>query len=206
MAQKRVSVYVDGFNLYHALDDLNQDHLKWLDLWSLCEKIIAQDGSEVLDTVKYFSAYATWREKSMRRHQRYVAALRAQGVTVVMGRFKEKRNRCRSCGTKYISHEEKETDVNIALKLLEFSVTDKFDKAVIISGDSDLIPPVLKIKQLTPNKKTLCIVPKKGHDLMTTCHSGTRLKKKHLEKSLFPKIIKSNKRVIECPKEEWLPQ
>lgn len=66
MPTKRVTVYVDGFNLYHALDDLNQDHLKWLNLWSLSEKLIS--GNETLTEVKYFSAYATWRENSMRRH------------------------------------------------------------------------------------------------------------------------------------------
>ncbi|MFO1241201.1 MAG: hypothetical protein U1E64_12690 [Sphingomonadaceae bacterium] len=27
---RRVIVYIDGFNLYHAIDDLGQPHLKWL--------------------------------------------------------------------------------------------------------------------------------------------------------------------------------
>ena len=40
MTTKRVAVYVDGFNLYHALDDLAENHLKWLDLWSLSETLI----------------------------------------------------------------------------------------------------------------------------------------------------------------------
>ncbi len=55
---RRVYVYVDGFNLYHAIDDLGDDSLKWLDLWSLSESLIAQN--ETLYAVKYFSAYATW--------------------------------------------------------------------------------------------------------------------------------------------------
>ena len=59
MSTKRVFVYVDGFNLYHAIDDLNQDHLKWVNLWALSEKLIAQDGREQLVVVKYFSAFAT---------------------------------------------------------------------------------------------------------------------------------------------------
>ena len=32
---KRVAVYVDGFNLYHAIDELRDNQLKWLDLWQL---------------------------------------------------------------------------------------------------------------------------------------------------------------------------
>lgn len=103
MTARRVAVYVDGFNLYHALDDLRQNHLKWLDLWALSEAM-CREGERVI-TVKYFSAYATWREKSYRRHQRYVKALQARGVIFVEGQFKAKPERCRSCKVRYIRHE-----------------------------------------------------------------------------------------------------
>jgi len=33
----RTIVYIDGFNLYHALDDLRENHLKWVDLWALSQ-------------------------------------------------------------------------------------------------------------------------------------------------------------------------
>lgn len=45
----------------------------------------------------------------------YVAALRYVGVVPVMGQFKNKDRWCNSCGAKWMGHEEKETDVNIAL-------------------------------------------------------------------------------------------
>jgi hypothetical protein len=32
----RVSAFIDGFNLYHALDSTGKHHLKWLDLRALC--------------------------------------------------------------------------------------------------------------------------------------------------------------------------
>ena len=32
----RVIAFVDGFNLYHAVHDTGQDHLKWVNLKSLC--------------------------------------------------------------------------------------------------------------------------------------------------------------------------
>ena len=106
MTAKRVAVYVDGFNLYHALDDLAENHLKWLDLWSLSETLIRPD--EAIVAVKYFSAYATWMPASYRRHQRYVAALQSRGVQFIEGRFKEKPMQCKSCGVRYVAHEEKE--------------------------------------------------------------------------------------------------
>jgi hypothetical protein len=68
----RVSCYVDGFNLYHAVDDLQKPHLKWLDLRALAASLCRKD--EQLVKVAYFSAYATWLPASYARHREYVAA------------------------------------------------------------------------------------------------------------------------------------
>ena len=108
---KRVIVYVDGFNLYHAISDLGDDSLKWLCLRRLSESLI-REGEE-LKSVKYFSAYANWMESSVRRHRTYVAALREEGVKFIEGKFKKKHVRCKVCRAQFQTHEEKETDVNI---------------------------------------------------------------------------------------------
>jgi hypothetical protein len=34
-----VIAYIDGFNLYHAIDDLEKPHLKWLDLNALSKRL-----------------------------------------------------------------------------------------------------------------------------------------------------------------------
>jgi len=39
----RTIVYIDGFNFYHAVDDLGEPHLKWVDLWALSEKLLRAD-------------------------------------------------------------------------------------------------------------------------------------------------------------------
>jgi hypothetical protein len=36
----RVITYIDGFNLYHAVDDLKDQSLKWLDLWALSASLL----------------------------------------------------------------------------------------------------------------------------------------------------------------------
>ena len=60
MAKKRVVGFVDGFNMYHAIDELGLPHLKWLNLWELCKIFVPESHFELRD-VLYFSAYATWR-------------------------------------------------------------------------------------------------------------------------------------------------
>lgn len=81
----RVVALFDGFNFYHAVDDLGLHHLKWLDLMALARVFAPGPVHEVV-MVAYFSAYATWLPASYARHRAYVAALRAVGVTPVMGR------------------------------------------------------------------------------------------------------------------------
>ncbi|MBE0455560.1 MAG: NYN domain-containing protein [Roseovarius sp.] len=159
MTTRRVSVYIDGFNLYHALDDLGESHLKWLDLWALSETLVRE--KEVVTTVKYFSAYATWMPASYRRHQRYVAALQSRGVQFIEGRFKEKPMQCKTCGVRYKAHEEKETDVNIGVHLMADALQDRFDRALVISADTDLNEAVTLTKVEAAGKQIDIVAPPK---------------------------------------------
>jgi NYN domain len=120
---------------------------------------------ETLIAVKYFSAYATWRTGATGRHRAYVAALEHAGVECVIGHFKEKRRRCAKCGATWIGHEEKETDVAIAVELIADAFTDAFHRALIISADSDLGPAIRSAHRHFPNKTINVIAPpgRKGH-------------------------------------------
>jgi hypothetical protein len=150
----RVACYIDGFNLYHSLDDLKKPHLKWLDLWALA-KSLCRHG-ETLEKVAYFSAYATWRPDAYARHRQYVAALKSSGVECHMARFSEQHARCHKCGATWKRHEEKETDVHFSLTFLEDAIDDIFDRAIIISADGDHIPAVRKIKNPLASKAAIC--------------------------------------------------
>lgn len=51
---ERVAAFIDGFNLYHAIVELQKPHLKWVNLWTLTETFIKR-RSQRLDKVYYFS-------------------------------------------------------------------------------------------------------------------------------------------------------
>ncbi len=53
MPVERVRCYIDGFNLYHAIQDLGKPHLKWVDLMALGEVFLMR-RSQRLDAVFYF--------------------------------------------------------------------------------------------------------------------------------------------------------
>jgi hypothetical protein len=112
-----VSVYVDGFNLYHALVRFRDDKVKWLDLRALSQRLI-RPKTEEIKAINYFSAYADWLPGPKSRHEEYVKALMACGVHCILGHFKSKDRRCKSCGAAWVAHEEKETDVSIGIAML----------------------------------------------------------------------------------------
>jgi uncharacterized LabA/DUF88 family protein len=153
----KVNVYIDGFNLYHAIDELNDDSLKWVDLWKLSENIL--NRYQTLGEVKYFSAYATWRPDSYKRHRDYVTALQSRGVCAIMGRFKERRLTCKAlCKQVFLTHEEKETDVNIGAHLIADALQNKFDTALVVTADTDLAAVVKLARTIVSEEKRIATV------------------------------------------------
>jgi len=153
-----VIAYIDGFNLFHAIDELNDETIKWLDLWKLSESILGE--GETLVAVKYFTAYATWREAGYRRHQRYARTLDVCGVDVILGQFKRKRMKCQAeCGKRFWTHEEKETDVNVGANLVADALQGRFDRALIISADTDMGAGIEVAKREAPDKLIQVVAP-----------------------------------------------
>ncbi|MBI2070965.1 MAG: NYN domain-containing protein [Elusimicrobia bacterium] len=186
----RIAFFVDGFNVYHALqEEPAYIKYKWLDLIKLAKCFVGRN--DTLTKVFYFTAYATWDADKVARHQMYVKALQGVGAEVTLGMFKYKQKRCRNCHKLYETYEEKETDVNIATMLLKTAVQDLYDSAVIVSGDSDLIPAVKAVKSLFPAKKIGVMVPigRSAEDLKKNCDFRFKMKERHLQTSQFPDII-----------------
>jgi hypothetical protein len=188
----RVACYVDGFNLYHAIHDLGRPHLKWADIYRLAESICRP--TENLIKVAYFSAYATWLPGPYAKHRQYVAALKAKGVDCHMARFNEKKTQCKSCGSVWKTHEEKETYVHFWLTFLEGAIDNVFDRAILISADGDHVPAVRRVRARLPGKQILLAVPpqrlSRARDLRSACNSSFELTAGRLEKCLLPSELR----------------
>ncbi|NGX32747.1 MAG: 6-hydroxy-3-succinoylpyridine 3-monooxygenase HspA [Candidatus Anoxychlamydiales bacterium] len=206
MQRNRVISFIDGFNLYHAINNLNQSHLKWLNLHSLSKTFI-KSKSEILSKVFYFSAWVNHRNKAAQYRQKcYVNALKIMGVNTILGHFKRKDRKCPKCFSKWTGHEEKETDVNIALYLLDLAYQDAFDRAVIISNDSDLAPAIRLVKKLFPKKCITTIAPPycyHSNELIKASSDKSKIRIKHLERCLLPEVVTDSSKLIKIkrPKE-----
>jgi uncharacterized LabA/DUF88 family protein len=106
------------------------------------------------------------REKvEQKKRQRQTAYLDALGTLSDFKMFKShylpKDVQCRQCGAQWTHHEEKMTDVNIAAQMLVDGFNDVFDTAIVISGDSDLGPPTLALRQQFAEKRSIVTFPPK---------------------------------------------
>ena len=153
----KVISYIDGLNLYHAIDDLDRPHLKWVDLWALSQSLL-HPGQQLV-AVNYFSAYATWMPGRYKRHRTYVAALETKGVSIHLANFKVKQQKCNTCNATWKSREEKETDVAIAAHLVADALCDRFDLAILITADSDLKPAIAVVRADAPTKFVFVAAP-----------------------------------------------
>lgn len=73
----------------------------------------------------------------------------------------QKTIRCFDCNNTHITYEEKESDVRIATRMITDVVTEKCDISILVSADSDLIPPIEAIRELKPSHKIFVYFPPK---------------------------------------------
>lgn len=193
---------IDGFNVYYSLNNPRFSKYKWLNYRKLAE-IAVRKGDEVT-AICYFTTYADWKPDAVARHRLYIKALRSVGVEAVFGRFMKKKVRCHICGRVYNTREEKQTDVNIALRVMCDGVNDVYDRAVIVSGDTDLVPAVEAIHKTAPDKEIGVMFPLRRYNnsLRKVADFAFTMREKMLARCQFPDTIVIGNTTVEKP-ESW---
>jgi uncharacterized LabA/DUF88 family protein len=167
-AEIRTNVYVDGFNFYYGA--LRKTAYRWIDIRRLCEFLLPRN---TIADINYFAALVSARagdRDQPERQQLFLRALRtAPGVSIHHGHFLshavtmplvfgpgERQQYVRVWKT-----EEKGSDVNLATHLLNDAHRGRFDVAVVVSNDSDLLEPI-KIVREQLGKKVGILNPHKN--------------------------------------------
>jgi len=190
--QTLAAIYVDGFNLYHAIRDLGQSHLKWVNLWQLGQIIIPQQSQRLVGAV-LCTAVPVGRSDKGQRHHWFIDAQRAYGVEVVRGHFIGEPLECRACRETRVKDTEKEGDINVALHIMRDAVLDKADHFYLLSADSDQAATVRMFRTMFPAKVITAVVPpgrEPSTHLAQTVNGGTiQLSELHLERSVMPQVV-----------------
>ena len=110
-----------------------------------------------------------------------------------LGKFLKKTKTYINCKVSYDTFEEKETDVRIASNTIRDVVLKKCNLSIIITADSDLIPPIDCIKEISPLHKIMVYFPpdRFSYDLKNKAANFIKLEshKDKFEKSMLPENI-----------------
>lgn len=148
----RTTVYIDGFNFYYGT--VRGTAWKWLDLGLLFQKALGPQNK--INKIKYFTARVQPSASDPGvnvRQDTYLRALTTQcsEVELYFGHFLRHRVRMEHVNpppatVEVWKNEEKGSDVNLALHLLNDAWHDTYDCAVIVSNDSDLAEALRLVK------------------------------------------------------------
>ena len=164
---QRVAVYIDGLNLYYGMKSMGWRRYYWLDLQRLSENLLRP--YQRLQFVRYFTAKFLPDDNDPGQVERQDAYLQALSslpkVDIHYGFHISRTITCPHCKGDIIRYEEKMTDVNIAVALLEDANNNLYDAAIVISADSDLSRPIEVVRQKFANKRVRVAFPPKRHSL-----------------------------------------
>ncbi len=182
---ERVVVYVDGFNLYFGMREAGFDHYRWLNLKKLVENLL--QPNQELRQIKYFTSRVNNNIDKQKRQSTYIDALETVNVKVIYGKYQDGAIECNRCGHIWLNAKEKMTDVNIATHIIMDAYKDKYDMAMLISGDSDLVPPIKAVHENFNTKRVLiAFPPKRQNSSMALVAKGSLIiGRKKLADSLF---------------------
>ncbi|ACL04282.1 conserved hypothetical protein [Desulfatibacillum aliphaticivorans] len=195
----RTSVYIDGFNLYYRA--LRGTPYKWLDLKQLAANLL--QPKHVITEIKYFTAIVSgiFDPRQPIRQKTYIRALESYipEVSVHYGHFLSHTVSLPQSPlaqppsfAKVIKTEEKGSDVNLAVHLLNDAWLDKYDCAIVISNDSDLAEPLRLIREQNGKLLGLLSPLVQGHpsqELQKHAHFVKRIRKGVLKVSQLPSTI-----------------
>lgn len=193
----KTNFHIDGFNLYYG--SLKGTSFRWLDLVQLCQKCFP--GDEV-HRIRYFTACVKPTASNPLqavRQQVYLRALRTlPSVETHLGKFLIKSVTLPLSSptpggpdrAEVLRAEEKGSDVNLASYLLLDAFDDAFEKAVVVTNDSDLVTPVRIVRERF-DKPVVVLFPCRrsqapSYDLSQVASASPRIHDSELAASQFP--------------------
>ena len=176
----RTYIYIDGFNLYYGV--LKNTPYKWLNLSGLFHEILKP--SHNILKIKYFTARVKAYPNDPSKPQRQNIYLRAlqrycPEVEIYFGHFLSHTAPAPLANpgrgprlVNIIKTEEKGSDVNLAVHLLNDGWTNAYDCAIVVTNDSDIAEAMRLVKEMHKNKRLGLVTPgKRRSSLQLVTHA-----------------------------------
>ncbi len=161
-------------------------------------------SNQELIAVKYFTSRVSNSPDRQKWQSTYIDALESIGVQVFYGNYQDGTQECKRCGHLRRTAKEKMTDVNIATAIIVDAIKNEYDMAMLISGGSDLTPPIREVHKHFTNKRVFIAFPPKRHNSSMALVPkgseiigrkkllGTQFEEVVLSKTGYPLVIPEN--------------
>jgi len=188
MPLERAILFIDGSNFYHSADRIGVATGS-LDYRALAQKLIL---ARELVGIRYYVGKVSGNLSRIAAQNRFLQSLKAQGVTVTLGRIERKfvppdknpaitrlkallaasakymdlplRAEMQAlCQTKFPQYTEKRVDVSIAVDMVMKAQADEYDVAYLLSADGDFVPAVRAVRNL--GKTVFAVSAASGREL-----------------------------------------
>lgn len=176
MGVERVAVFIDGSNLYRNLKSNNCSSMKF----NFLKLIKSFVKNRKLVASNYYIGQIKDKKDNHKTHKLYqlqqvlFEKLRAFGIQIITGHIQKIGN----------VYNEKGVDVKIAVDLVAGCYENKFDTAILVSSDTDLIPAIKKVRG---QQKKMEVVGFKNKPIFGLIYQGQKyheLDRKFLESCL----------------------
>ncbi len=198
----RTVIYIDGFNFYYGA--VKGTSCKWLDLKAMCQNILKPHHR--IDSIVYCTALVNSRKDNPDaplRQATYIKALskHTPEIKIIYGHFLENKTRMKPVDFTYgktvevYKVEEKGSDVNLAVHMVNDAWKDVYDCAIVISNDSDLAE-AMKLVRVDCKKKVGLFTPwrrRASKQLMANSDFQRTIRKSTIIKSQLPSPIENTK-------------
>ena len=166
MATERVAIFIDGSNLYHALESTMKRH----DL-NFAEFVKTLCGERGLFRTYYYNALqdVSQRPDAFREQQEFLETLRKTPYLEV---------RLGSIKTAQGTQVEKGVDIMLATDLLYFAWNNFYDTAVLVSGDADFAYAFQAVKNMGKHVEVAYFEGATSRDLLNVADARHLLDRK----------------------------
>ncbi|MBU4308500.1 MAG: NYN domain-containing protein [Nanoarchaeota archaeon] len=140
MTKERVTIFIDGSNLYYSLKNLKIDRIDFQKLLQLLAK------DKMLISTFYYNAPLNIQvnPKTYWEQQKFFNELRKiPDFNVVLCKLRKHKRK----NGNYV-FDVKGDDVHLTVDLVSGAYENLYDSAIIVSGDEDFVPAIKKVQKL----------------------------------------------------------
>jgi len=177
---KRVAIFIDGNNFYYGIRKLygKDKSLKIFDFKGFADFIANKD--KVVE-IFYYNAeldITNNLEKHKSQKEFFNNLRKIPKFNLILCKLL-KRN---ITGTDKFYYIIKEDDINMAVDMVEGACGDKFDVAVVVSGDGDFVPAVKAVQRKNKTVENIYFKNSSSRNLKNHCDHSLELTKEILDK------------------------